>query len=221
MNELKEDQTNLIALVALLISTAGFKEELMRVRLGSTSFTLFTVFVVASIAFGLLLYIHLLLNARLLLLKAWRAKRKLKSVVLLRLLFILILTIIPFFTLFIVSSNWFTRTTCTTTKSSESIFGSFPTGGVGIGTSTVCRNNFIEVILPLMVSLLGVSLIWWLVSRKDRKWNKLDPELKTIKIQISEYRILQSMSSSTQAIDTLQKKINKLEAEFKDKSKKK
>ncbi len=218
MNEFKDDQTNLIALVALFISTAGFRQELTGFRLGITNFTLFTVFAMASILFGILLYFHLLLNAWHLLVSSWRAKQRIKSLITLRLLFIFMLTIIPFSTIFIASSNWLMGATCETTTYDS--FLEFPPRK-DVSKTTVCTSNFFGVILPAVLSITFVALLWWLVSRRDREWNKLAPELKDIRMQIAEFRMIQAMSSNPQTIDSIQKAIDKLEAEFKSKKKNK
>jgi len=209
MKVMQEDQTNLIMLVALLVSTAGFKEQLISVRLGTSNFTLFDAFLIATIAFGCLLYIHLLINSFLLLLKALKDKKKRIYLIILRLLSVLILVIIPMSAVYISSSNWLTTEICTEgVYSDDFLLSSEPKA------QKVCQTPLLSTVLPLFISL-GVTIpLFAFVNKRERDYKNLSAEQKNIMMQIQEYRLFQATSSNLERINYLQSEIDRLEKQY-------
>lgn len=214
MKVVKEDQTNLIALVALLVSTAGFKEELSSLRLGTTSFTMFDVFLIATVAFGCLLYFHLLINSYVLFLKALRTKKKMLYLIILRALALLVLIIIPISSVYIASSNWLTTEVCKEgVFIDELLIESEPKNRI------VCQTPLLSTILPLTASILIPGIVFWFVNRREQEFNRLSPEQKNIMMSIQEYRIIQAVSSDIAQINNIQLKIDELEKQYQSLSK--
>jgi len=195
---MKDDLVHLLSLVALLISTAGFKSELTSIKLGDTDFTLFTVFCIASLIFGALLYVHLLISGGSLFRQAWREKKKVWLVVILRFIFVAMLTIIPLGAIYIGTSNWLYTEQCSHVFVNGDVFDpfalSYDVSDIN-AQKLVCQAPLFGYIIPGIVTILIPVIVWYFALRSEKKYLKLSAEARRITAEIASLQITQAISS--------------------------
>jgi hypothetical protein len=213
---MKDDIVHLLSLVALLISTAGFKNELSSIKLGDTDFTLFTVFIIASVLFGGLLYLHLLLNGTQLLRQAWREKTRAWVLIVLRFIFVAMLTLIPLGVVFISASNWLVSEQC----SQEYVSNSY-LDPLGLDydpstsqTETVCRTPLMGYVVPTIATIAFPLVLFIYLYNSEKEFRKLSSKAKQLSSEITNLRIMQAMSSNLEKNEILEIQIKSLLEEF-------
>lgn len=212
---MEDDQKNLLALVALLVSTAGFKQELSAIKLGGTSISLLNIFILAIFIFAGLLYAHLLLNGYLSLRRALTEKPKLFLKVIMKVIFFLALIIIPVGTIVLGSLNWVSSVRCQDVSTSNP-FGGFPPQSEEPHTQRVCQSRFIQSVLPLSVALFTVGSAAVFIYLNERKYRNMDPALRELLFAIQELRTIQAIRPDIE--ENIEEKIKDLQREYRRKS---